>query len=347
MNSETIVTQLRAKISKLEIEINSYTVTINSYKTEINNYKVEISNYKIKIEQYLVQIKTYEVKIQSIQTELTTLKSSQSTSSTSSYSSSYSSTPSTSYSSSYSSTVPSVYVERPQFMSFDDFWKELTVYDRSNSDDRKIMDWWFPGEQHYELSAGKLRFWIRQSLGREITKDEAKENLRLIEHQRNFNQIDKTSFEKFCNEAQKPLDEQQLKTIYNDDKHGSYYPNSYMSFDSWMTVRSTLLKDIYKIWKAMDAEKKKESSGSSGYSSSYSSSSSGYGGSGYSSSSYSSGYGSSSSSSSSVDISTIMREYDAAVRREGGRMTIARAQTLWRSKTTPTLSEQQIADYGI
>ncbi len=119
-----------------------------------------------------------------------------------------------------------------------------------------------------------------------------------------------------------------------------------MSFNSWMTVRTTLLKDIYKIWKAMDAEKKKESSGSSGYSSSYSSSSSGYSGSGYSSG-YSSGYGSSSSSSSSVDISTIMREYDAAVRREGGRMSIARAQTLWRSKTTPELSEQKIADYGI
>ncbi len=42
-----------------------------------------------------------------------------------------------------------------------------------------------------------------------------------------------------------------------------------------------------------------------------------------------------------------MREYDAAVRREGGRMSIARAQTLWRSKTTPELSEQKIADYGI
>ncbi len=92
-------------------------------------------------------------------------------------------------------------------MSFDDFWKELTVYDRSNSDDRKIMDWWFPGsgEQNYMLSEGKLRFWIRQSLGREITKDEAKENLRLIEYKRSFNQIDKASFEKFCNEAQVPL----------------------------------------------------------------------------------------------------------------------------------------------
>ncbi len=56
-------------------------------------------------------------------------------------------------------------------MSFDAFWKELTVYDRSDADDRKIIDWWFPGsaEQNYMLSAGKLRFWIRQSLGREIT----------------------------------------------------------------------------------------------------------------------------------------------------------------------------------
>ena len=41
-----------------------------------------------------------------------------------------------------------------------------------------------------------------------------------------------------------------------------------------------------------------------------------------------------------------MAEYDAAVRRDGGRLTIAKAQTLWRDKTTPTLSEQAIADYG-
>ncbi len=74
-----------------------------------------------------------------------------------------------------------------------------------------------------------------------------------------------------------------------------------MSFNSWVSVRTTLLKDIYKIWKAMDAERK-ESAGSYG----------------------------SSSSSSSVSISTIMDEYDAAVRREGGNMSIAKAQTLWR-----------------
>ncbi len=66
--------------------------------------------------------------------------------------------------------------------------------------------------------------------------------------------IDKASFEKFCNEAQNQPGMETLQTIYQEDKLGSNNPNSYMSFNSWNTARNTLLKDIYKIWKAMDAE---------------------------------------------------------------------------------------------